>query len=101
MSNSEDLAERIRARIGELQADIEAHERALAALQERAGDGGRGAKGAGAAPEQGPRQRVLRTVAAQTRVAAPTGARPRRRGRRPVVSADAVFAALRHVKSHD
>ncbi len=95
MSNSEDLAERIRARIGELKADIEAHERALAALEGRSGRSRSTGNGARTAAAERPQDAVLAPVAVQDPAAVRAAAGPRRRGRRPVVSADAVFAALR------
>lgn len=92
MSSSEDLAKRIRARIGELRAEIEAHERALAALEGRPDRGWRADNGTVA--HKHPRA-ALQLVADERQEAPPSAPAPRRRGRRPVVSADAVFAALR------
>jgi predicted Rossmann fold nucleotide-binding protein DprA/Smf involved in DNA uptake len=95
MSSSEDLAKRIRARIGELRAEIEAHERALAALEGRSGSEQSGANGRTSTVKRP--KRVLELVTDEHRkTPSPSAApSPRRRGRRPVVSADAVFAALR------
>ena len=97
MSSSEDLAKRIRARIGELRAEIEAHERALAALEGRSGHDSSAANGGVTALKR--RRPVLELVSDEGGQApqppAPAPAASRRRGRRPVVSADAVFAALR------
>ena len=95
MSSSEDLAKRIRARIGELKAEIEAHERALAVLEGRSDRGWPGGNGGDATLRR--RRGVLELVTderANRAAPASPAARPRR-GRRPVVSADAVFAALR------
>ncbi len=92
MSSSEDLAKRIRARIGELRAEIEAHERALAALEGRSGSELSDANGRASTVRR--RKPVLELVTDEHHKAPPAAA-PRRRGRRPVVSADAVFAALR------
>jgi len=95
MLNSDDLANRLRARIGELKADIEAHERALAALEGRSASGPPTAdRPRSTTAHRSPRP-VLELVSSSGPADARSTASPRRRGRRPVVSADAVFAALR------
>jgi predicted Rossmann fold nucleotide-binding protein DprA/Smf involved in DNA uptake len=75
MEHSQELAQAIRARIAELEADLEAHRRALAVLEE-------------------PQQQSKSNGAARTRVKAAPTSTPKRE-RRPVVSAEAVFDALK------
>ena len=85
MEHSQEMAEQIRARIRELENDLEAHRRALAVLEQPA---------AGTAMTQARRSR--RSPAAGGSPEAADGTRAAgRRARRPVVSAEAVFDALK------
>jgi len=95
MYNSDELAKRIRARIGELEAEIEAHERALAALEGRSDRNRSAADGARLRTARRAQRPMLELIPTPDPAPTRAGTTPRRRGRRPVVSADAVFVALR------
>lgn len=93
MEHSQELAQQIRARIGELEADLEAHRRALAVLEQRQSSTQPSPNGSRRSRARRPRATTARATAevSSTASSAPSGSRAHRR---PAVSTEAVFDAL-------
>ncbi len=89
MEHSQELAALIRARISELESDLDAHRRALAVLEEPSAD-------LHATSNGKPRRRTAQRRAdnSQSRAQLPD-AKPVTRRPRPVVSAEAVFDVVK------
>jgi predicted Rossmann fold nucleotide-binding protein DprA/Smf involved in DNA uptake len=90
MEHSEALAHKIEARITELKTEIDAHERALAALRGRPS-----AAASSATASNGRRRAAKRTRTAAAKSAGAPARQPRRARRSVTASAEAVFDALK------
>jgi predicted Rossmann fold nucleotide-binding protein DprA/Smf involved in DNA uptake len=96
MEYSEALAEKIEARITELKVEIDAHERALAALRGRKNAGaGRGAASATRGAASATNGTAARSRRATARAAGSEGRKASRPRRPRTASAEAVFDALK------